>query len=67
MSTGRIWATPAAKELYGFARDLDVTFDMFLGVVHPQDVERVRDRIARALKSRLRLRTNTGSSARWQS
>jgi len=36
MSTGRIWATPAAKELYGFARDLDVTFDMFLGVVHPR-------------------------------
>ena len=51
ISTGRIWATPAAKELYGFARHLDVTFDMFLGVVHPQDVERVRDRIARALKS----------------
>ena len=51
MSTGRIWATPAAKALYGFAPDLDVTFDMFLGVVHPEDVERVRDRVVRTLES----------------
>ena len=51
MSTGRIWATPAAKELYGFPPNLDVTFDMFLALVHPEDVERVRDRVMRALES----------------
>ncbi len=51
MSTGRIWATPAAKELYGLAHDVDVTFDMFLGLVHPDDAGRVRDRVMRALAS----------------
>ncbi|MFO7695313.1 MAG: sigma 54-interacting transcriptional regulator [Vicinamibacterales bacterium] len=51
MSTGRIWATPAAKELYGVPRDQDVTFEMFLAVVHPEDRERVRNRVMRALTS----------------
>jgi len=47
LSTGRIWATPAAKELHGFAADEEVTFDRFLAVVHPEDAGRVRERVSR--------------------
>jgi formate hydrogenlyase transcriptional activator len=48
-STGQIWATAAAKALYGFPTDEDVTWDRLLEVVHADDVERVRDTVARAL------------------
>jgi PAS domain S-box-containing protein len=46
LSTGRIWATPAAKRLHGFAGDAEVTFEAFLSVVHPEDVDRVRERVS---------------------
>jgi PAS domain-containing protein len=46
LSTGRIWATPAAKRLYGFADDAEVTLEAFLSVVHPEDVARVRERVS---------------------
>jgi len=46
LSTGRIWATPAAKRLYGFASDAEVTFEAVLSVVHPEDVDRVRERVS---------------------
>ena len=51
LASGRIWATPEAKALYGFARDEDLTFDMILGVIHPDDVGRVRDRVTRVVAS----------------
>jgi PAS domain S-box-containing protein len=44
--TGRIWATPAAKELYGFADNAEVTFEAFLSVLHPEDIDRVRERVS---------------------
>jgi PAS domain S-box-containing protein len=47
LSTGSIWATPAAKKLYGFADHAVVTFEAFLSVVHPEDVDRVRERVSR--------------------
>jgi formate hydrogenlyase transcriptional activator len=45
MSTGRIWATPQTKALYGFPGEAEVTFDAFLAVVHSEDVDRVRDHL----------------------
>ncbi len=45
-ATGRIWATPEANELYGFARDAEPTLDLVLGAIHPDDAGRVRDRLA---------------------
>jgi len=47
LSTGRIWATPAAKALHGFAADEEITFDRLLSVVHPEDAGRVRERVSR--------------------
>jgi formate hydrogenlyase transcriptional activator len=46
---GRIWATAEAKELYGFARDADVTYTQFLEAVHPEDREATLDRLRLAL------------------
>ena len=50
-STGRIWATPHTKELYGLPITSDVTLDEVLGVVHPEDVERVRGLVTKAVAS----------------
>ena len=50
-STGRIWATPHTKELYGLPVTADVTFEDFLGVVHPEDVDRVRGLVTKAVAS----------------
>jgi len=50
-STGRIWATPHTKELYGWPVTSDVTLDDVLGVVHPEDVDRVRGLVSTAVAS----------------
>ena len=50
-STGRIWATPHAKELYGLPVASDVTLDEILSVVHPEDVDRVRGLVTKAVAS----------------
>jgi signal transduction histidine kinase len=50
-STGRIWATPHTKELYGLPVTADVTFEGFLCVVHPEDVDRVRGLVTKAAAS----------------
>ena len=46
LATGRIWATPEAKTLYGFVREADVTLERMLGIVHPDDVSRLRRLVA---------------------
>jgi PAS domain S-box-containing protein len=46
LSTGRVWATPVAKTLYGFAGDAEVTLEAFLSAVHPEDVGRVREHVS---------------------
>ena len=51
LSTGRIWATPGARKLYGFADNAEVTFEAFLSVVHPHDVDRVRERVSQAAEA----------------
>jgi PAS domain S-box-containing protein len=47
LSTGRIWAPPAARALHGFAADEEITFDRLLSVVHPEDAGCVRERLSR--------------------
>jgi two-component system, LuxR family, sensor kinase FixL len=39
--TGRFWATKKTLELYGFSPDESITYDKFLGVIHPEDRDRV--------------------------
>ena len=46
LASGRIWATPEAKALYGFVREADVTLKGVLGIVHPDDVSRFRRLVA---------------------
>jgi formate hydrogenlyase transcriptional activator len=48
-TTGQIWATAAAKALYGFPADQDVTWDQVLEVVHADDVQRVQATVVRTL------------------
>jgi PAS domain S-box-containing protein len=50
-STGRIWATPHAKALYGLPVTADLTFDTILSVIHPEDVDRVRGLVSKAMAS----------------
>ena len=50
-STGRIWATPHTKELYGWPVTADVTFEGILSVIHPEDVDRVRGLVTKAAAS----------------
>jgi PAS domain S-box-containing protein len=52
INTGRIWATPEAKELYGFPPDQEVRLTEVLERVHPEDREQVRARLRNALSQR---------------
>ena len=49
--TGRIWATPHAKALYGFDPDAEVDLEAVLAVVHPDDAGRLRGTVARVAAS----------------
>jgi formate hydrogenlyase transcriptional activator len=49
VATGRIWATPEAKVLYGFSAGDDVDLAGFLARVYPEDRELVRLRLRDAL------------------
>lgn len=48
---GRVWATEKARELYGVSSDQKLTFDFFLGLVHPEDRERVRGAVQDAIRT----------------
>ncbi len=49
--TGRIWATDKARELFHIPPDEPLTFERFLTFVRPEDRERVRQTVLRAMKS----------------
>jgi len=42
LATGVFWLTEKARELFGFAPEQVVTFEDFVGLVHPEDRELVR-------------------------
>jgi PAS domain S-box-containing protein len=48
--TGLIWATQKTLEIYGFSPNEKMTFDKFLGVVHPDDRDRVGNDARRAFQ-----------------
>jgi PAS domain S-box-containing protein len=54
LKTGEIVGSDRAKDLFGLAPDALVTYDRFLGAVHPED----RDRIDRAVKDALASRAD---------
>ncbi len=52
LATNCFWLTAKTRELFGFAADEVVTFERFLGVVHPDDRELIRQAIEGLVRSR---------------
>ena len=51
-STGHIWATEKARQLYGFAPGQEVNFEGFIQKIDPEDRERIRLRVEQAIRTR---------------
>jgi formate hydrogenlyase transcriptional activator len=51
-ATGAIWATEKTRDLYGFAPDQELNFEVFIRVVDPEDRERIRRRVEQATRTR---------------
>jgi PAS domain S-box-containing protein len=47
---GRFWATPRAREIFGYGPDTDITVARFLESVHPENREPVEEALRRALE-----------------
>jgi PAS domain S-box-containing protein len=52
IATGHIWATEKARELYGFTQDQELNFEGFIEAVYPEDREKIRRSVERAMKMR---------------
>jgi len=50
--TGSLWATGKLREILHFSPDEDLTFELFLETVHPDDRDRARETLAYSLKTR---------------
>jgi len=48
LSTNQFWATDKALELFGLAPDYELTFDIFISMVHPEDKKMVMEAASRA-------------------
>jgi PAS domain S-box-containing protein len=51
MESGHLWTTDQGKEFFGFAPDSELTLDGFLRVVHPEDREVLRRKVAETMRS----------------
>ncbi len=51
-ATGRLWVTDTGREFYGLSPSDELTFERFLGFVHPHDRERVREIVQGDLQAR---------------
>jgi len=51
LASGRYWVTPRALELLGLSEGQDVTLDRFLGMVHTDDLDAVRQTIREVVSS----------------
>ena len=72
LDTGHVWVTEKTRELFGFAPDLDITFDFFLTAVHPVDRQLVHQTVQQAIASKDRVRVDyrivlSDGSIRWMS
>jgi PAS domain S-box-containing protein len=47
---GRFWATEGAREIFGYADDIDITMELFLDSVHPSCREPVSEAVRRAVE-----------------
>jgi PAS domain S-box-containing protein len=52
IATGHIWATEKARELYGFTQEQELNFEGFIEAVYPEDREKIRRSVERAMKMR---------------
>jgi PAS domain S-box-containing protein len=52
LANGHVWITEKTRELFGFPPGLDITFDYFLTLVHPEDRELVRQTVQQAIVSK---------------
>ena len=52
IGNGHVWVTEKTRELFDFPPDLDITFDYFLTLVHPEDRELVRQTVQQAIVSK---------------
>ena len=50
LTTGSYWATKKTRELFGVSPNEVVTFDQFLGLVHPDDREMIRQAVQAAVR-----------------
>ncbi len=50
LSTGRVWASVEARDLYGMSRDVPITVEDVLAAIHPDDWESTRARLQRVLR-----------------
>ena len=53
IESGHLWTTDQGKEFFGFAPDSELTLDGFLRVVHPEDREVLRRKVAETMLSGL--------------
>jgi formate hydrogenlyase transcriptional activator len=51
MDSGRIWTTEQAKEFFGFPSDGELDLESVLGIVHPEDREKLRLTVEEAMRS----------------
>ncbi len=52
LATGRHWLTKRTRELFHISAEEEVTFERFLGLVHPDDRERVRQKVQTVVQSK---------------
>ena len=51
VDTGHVWATDRTRELFGSAPDEALNYERFLGAIHPEDREGVRQSMQQAVQS----------------
>jgi PAS domain S-box-containing protein len=51
MDTEKVWVSSSLKELFYFAPEEEVTYQSFLGKIHPDDHDRVRQSVEQAVHS----------------
>jgi len=54
--SGRFWTTDPIQEIFGFPSGLDITLDVFLATVHPEDRERIRQTVEESLRENREIR-----------
>jgi formate hydrogenlyase transcriptional activator len=51
VDTGKVWVSPKGRELFHFVPHEEITYERYLGVIHPEDRDRINRDVQRALQS----------------